>query len=41
MLAISIPIQYNFGIPGHSNKTRVINKRDSNRKEELKLFLFT
>jgi hypothetical protein len=31
-------IQYNFGIPSHSNGGR--NKRNSIRKEEVKLSLF-
>jgi hypothetical protein len=28
----STPIQYSFGIPSQSNKTRARNKRDSNRE---------
>jgi hypothetical protein len=30
--AFSTPIQYSFGIPNQSNKTRARNKRDSNRE---------
>jgi hypothetical protein len=30
--AFSIPIQHSFGIPSQSNKTKVRNKRDSNRE---------
>jgi hypothetical protein len=30
--AFSTPIQYNFGIPSQSNKAKVRNKRNSNRK---------
>jgi hypothetical protein len=28
LFAFSIPIQYNFGIPSQSNKTRARNKRE-------------
>jgi hypothetical protein len=34
-------IPYNTGIPKQSNKARERNNRDSNRKEEVKLLLFT
>jgi hypothetical protein len=33
-------MQHSFRIPSQSNKTGRRNKRNSNRKEELKLFLF-
>jgi hypothetical protein len=34
------PIQYNFGIPSQSNKTRARNKKDPNKDEEVKLSVF-
>jgi hypothetical protein len=35
--AFSTPIQYSFGIPTQSNKTRPKNKRDSNREGRSKI----
>jgi hypothetical protein len=32
MPAFPTPIQYTFGIPSHSNKTRARSEKDSNRK---------
>jgi hypothetical protein len=35
--AFSTPIQYSFGIPSQSNRTRARNKRDSNREGRSKI----
>jgi hypothetical protein len=39
MAAFPTPIQYSFGIPSQSNKTRARNKRHSNRERRIKLSL--